>query len=176
MTYSETGGPTILVWGQPQPPADQSGGNCSGREESRALSSLCISLSSRHQSLLPAECSIWFRAQQPRTLQPMNCGPPGSPVHGIVQAGILEGGAISSSRGSCPPRDHTHVSYLSCIGSGVFTTAPPGKPPKQHFLILILQRRKLSLPFCGSKFTEGHSNPRIYRSKGHDELQSEKHK
>ena len=31
---------------------------------------------------------------------PGDCGPPGSPVHGILQARILEGVAISFSRGS----------------------------------------------------------------------------
>ena len=31
---------------------------------------------------------------------PMDCSPPGSSVHGIFQAGILESVAISSSRGS----------------------------------------------------------------------------
>ena len=36
---------------------------------------------------------------------PMDCSPLGSSVHGIFQAKILEWGAISSSRGSSPPRD-----------------------------------------------------------------------
>ena len=31
---------------------------------------------------------------------PMDCSPPGSPVHGILQAGILEWAAMSSSRQS----------------------------------------------------------------------------
>ena len=44
---------------------------------------------------------------------PMDCSPPGSSVHGILQARILEWAAISSSRGSFPSRDGTHV---SCIG------------------------------------------------------------
>ena len=39
---------------------------------------------------------------------PMNCSPPGSAVHGIFQARILESIAISFSRGSSPPRDQTH--------------------------------------------------------------------
>ena len=38
-----------------------------------------------------------------------------SSVHGIFQARILEWVAISSSRGSSQPRDHTHVSCISCI-------------------------------------------------------------
>ena len=41
---------------------------------------------------------------------------PGSSVHGILQAIILEWVAISSSRGSSWPRDHVHVCWGSCIG------------------------------------------------------------
>ena len=43
-------------------------------------------------------------------LTPMDCSPPGSSVHGIFQAGILECIAISFSRGSSLLRDWTHVS------------------------------------------------------------------
>ena len=46
----------------------------------------------------------------------MDYSPPGSAVHGILQARILEWVAISSSRGSSWPRDWTCLSYLSCIG------------------------------------------------------------
>ena len=34
----------------------------------------------------------------------------------------------SCSRGSFWPRDRTHISFISCIAGGFFTTAPPGKP------------------------------------------------
>ena len=44
---------------------------------------------------------------------PVNCSPPGSTVHGISQARILEWVATSFSRGSSQPRDRT---YISCIG------------------------------------------------------------
>ena len=49
------------------------------------------------------------------------CGPkdhslPGSSVHGIFPAWILEWVAISYSRGSPQFRDWTHISYISCIG------------------------------------------------------------
>ena len=47
---------------------------------------------------------------------PMDCNLPGSSVHGISQASILEWVAISSSRGSSPPRDQTHISCIFCIG------------------------------------------------------------
>ena len=56
---------------------------------------------------------------------PMDCSPPGSSVHGILQARILEWVAVSSSRGSSRPRDPTHV---CCIAGRFFTTEPPGKP------------------------------------------------
>ena len=46
---------------------------------------------------------------------PMDCSPPGSSVHGILQARILEWIAISFSRGSSWPRDRTHVSCVSCM-------------------------------------------------------------
>ena len=46
---------------------------------------------------------------------PMNCSPPGSSVHGISQARILDWIAISYSRGSSRLRDLTQVSCISCI-------------------------------------------------------------
>ena len=49
----------------------------------------------------------------------MDCSPPGSSVHGISQARILEWVAISYSRGSSWPRDWTWVSCVSCIGRQV---------------------------------------------------------
>ena len=45
--------------------------------------------------------------------------PPGSSVHGILQARILEWAAMPFSRESSQPRDQTHISYVSCIGSQV---------------------------------------------------------
>ena len=44
---------------------------------------------------------------------PMDCSPPGSSVHGIFQARILEWVAISFSRGSSQPRDQTQVSHIA---------------------------------------------------------------
>ena len=59
----------------------------------------------------------------PTLFQPMDCGPPGFSVRGIIQAGILEWVAISYSRGSSRPMDQTHVSSVSCIGRQVFITS-----------------------------------------------------
>ena len=43
----------------------------------------------------------------PTVCNPMDGSPPGSSVHEILQAGILERVAILFSRGSSPPRDQT---------------------------------------------------------------------
>ena len=53
--------------------------------------------------------------------------PPGSSVHGIFQARVLEWVAIPFSRGSSRPRDWTHVSWVSCIAGRILTTEPLGK-------------------------------------------------
>ena len=50
---------------------------------------------------------------------PMDCSPPGSSVHGILSARILEWVAMPSSRGSSRPRDRTHISYISSTGRWV---------------------------------------------------------
>ena len=43
----------------------------------------------------------------PTLCDPMDCSPPGSSVHGVFQARILEWVAISFSRGSSQPRSPT---------------------------------------------------------------------
>ena len=50
---------------------------------------------------------------------PMDCSPPGSSVHGILQARIPEWVAIPFSRGSSQPRDQTQI---LCTAGGFFTT------------------------------------------------------
>ena len=47
-----------------------------------------------------AACSV-----MPDSCDSMDCSPPGSSVHGIFQARILEWTAISSSRGFSQPKD-----------------------------------------------------------------------
>ena len=56
---------------------------------------------------------------------PVDCSPPGSSVHGVLQARILEWVAISFSRGSCWPRDWTQV---SCTAGGFTITELARKP------------------------------------------------
>ena len=64
----------------------------------------------------------------------MDCSPPGSSVHRILQARILEWVAMpySRSRGSSQSRsqiqfDVIRVSLVSCIGRLILPLVPPGK-------------------------------------------------
>ena len=63
---------------------------------------------------------------------PMGCSLPGSSVHGIFQARILEWVAMLFSRGSSRPRDQTLV---SCIAGRLYHLS--------HQLIVIVKNRLL---------------------------------
>ena len=63
----------------------------------------------------------------------MNCSLPGSSVHGIFQARILEWVVISFSRGSSQPRDQTRVSLLQ---ADALASEPPGKWLTSHYFII----------------------------------------
>ena len=52
----------------------------------------------------------------PTLCNPMDCSLPDSSVHGVLQARILEWVAMPSTRRSSPPRDQTHISYVSFTG------------------------------------------------------------
>ena len=61
----------------------------------------------------------------PTFCDPVDCSPPGSSPHEILQARILEWVAIPFSKESSQPRNWTQV---SCI-TGIFSMSePPGKP------------------------------------------------
>ena len=61
------------------------------------------------------ECGIESEVAElyPTLCKPVDCSPPGSSVHGIPQARILECVAIPFSRGSSQPRDRTQVSLIT---------------------------------------------------------------
>ena len=67
--------------------------------------------------------TLWVTQSCLTLCSPVDCSPPGSSVHGILQARILEWFAKPSSRGSSWPRDQTHVCYVSCIAGKFFTTS-----------------------------------------------------
>ena len=69
---------------------------------------------------------------------------PGSSVHGISQAGILEWVGISFSRGLSGPRNRTHISF---IGGGFFTTELPGE---SHNGILFSHKKEWINAICNN--------------------------
>ena len=58
-------------------------------------------------------CCAQLLQSCPTLCDPTDCSPPGSSVHGISQARILESVAMPSSRGSSWPRDQTCVSCIA---------------------------------------------------------------
>ena len=80
--------------------------------------------------------SIWYATGEERKKErevtlscltlcdPVDCSPPGSSVHGILQARILEWVVISFSRGYSQPRDR----ILPALQADALSSEPPGKP------------------------------------------------
>ena len=74
----------------------------------------------------------------PTLCDPMDCSPPGSSVHGIFQAWILEWVAVSFSRGSSWPRDRTRV---SCIVGRCFTIWATRETHQKHRRVVVSFKR-----------------------------------
>ena len=68
---------------------------------------------------------LWSCSVVSDSLQPHRLQLPGSSVHGIFQARVLEWFAISFSRGSSGLRDWTQVSHVA--GKNALPSEPPGK-------------------------------------------------
>ena len=68
-----------------------------------------------HHSTMRSKACVCAKSLQscPTLCDPMNCSPPGSSVHGILQARILEWVAMPSSRGFSRHRDQTQVSHIA---------------------------------------------------------------
>ena len=66
---------------------------------------------------------------------PLDCSPPGSSVHWISKARILEWIGICFSRGSSQPRDWTHI---SCLAGRFVTTEPPGEKKKKKYIYIYI--------------------------------------
>ena len=88
--------------------------------------------------------------------EPMNCSPPGSSAHGILQARILEWVAIPSSTGSSRPRDRT---WVSCIAGRFFTFWATGKSILPNNCILgFLSQKNKNLCSYKTLYTNVHSS------------------
>ena len=98
--------------------------------ESRERGLYCMSQAGKRsklkiRSVVSTECELCVEVKGESVsgsvvsnCDPMDCNPPGSSVHGILQATVLEWVAIYFSRGSSQPRAWTQV----CIAGGLFTT------------------------------------------------------
>ena len=92
--------------------------------------SLCIftEIYSHHHYLIPEYLRAKLLQSCLTVCNPMDCSPPGSSVHGILQARILEWVAIPPL-GDLPNSGMEPKSLTSpALAGRFFTTEPPGKP------------------------------------------------
>ena len=119
-------GQGLLEWGQRRketPPH----GTCS-----RGAACVDVSLPG------PLRESVLSCFRRVRLCDPVDCSPPGSSVHGISQARLLEWVATPPCSVSSRPRDRTRVSYVSCIGRRVLQHhlgRPPRAVPSELFAV-----------------------------------------
>ena len=85
----------------------------------------------------------------------MDCSPPSSSVHGILQARSLEWVAIPFSRGSSWPRDRT---WVSCTAGRFFTNWATREAPSPYFIhIPLVFTTKFPFPVPESHVSVGSS-------------------
>ena len=90
----------------------------------------------------------------PTLCHPMDCSPPGSSVHGILQARIPEWVAMPSSGGSFRPRNRTQLSYVSSTGWWVLSHQHPlGSPHTKHaiFIPILISRQHIQGGHSGQR-------------------------
>ena len=72
----------------------------------------------------------------PSLCSSIDCSPPGSSVHGIVQARILEWVAISYSRGTSGPWIKPESLTSPALAVGSLPLVPPGKPYQLYIYMI----------------------------------------
>ena len=107
-------------------------------------------------SLLPGSflsllCGVCILSCVPLFCDPLDGSLPGSSLHGILQARILEWVVISFSRGSSWPKDQTHD---SCIGKWILYhwatgEAPPNKYQERMKVTIRESQRRYRWPSLG---------------------------
>ena len=101
----------------------------------------------------------------PTLCDPMDCCPPGSSVHGILQARILEWVAIPSSRGSSWLRDWTNISCISCTGRQILYHCSTWEAPLHSWAeINLILWSDLHLWFPLTLRFTTHFSPQIWSS------------
>ena len=98
------------------------------------------------------KCLKWSEVAQscPTLCNPMDCSPPGSSVHAILQARILEWVAISFSSGSFRPRDWTQVSHIAGRCFNLWATR------EAHMKCLLLLSHFSCVRLCATPLTAAH--------------------
>ena len=91
----------------------------------------------------------------PTLCDPKDCSPPGSSVHGILQARILQWVAISFSRGSFLPRDQTHEPLLLQWQVDFLPLNHQGRP--KHLVFKYLLCKHLVFTWCLRVFVVIHT-------------------
>ena len=74
----------------------------------------------------------------------MDCSPPGSSVHGILQARVLEWVAMPSSRVSSWPRDQTPVSHIVGRFFTIWATREDSSDSGRLFQFILLSNEQIS--------------------------------
>ena len=118
-----------------------------------------------HAKLLQSSC--------PALCNPMDCSPPGSSGHGILQARILQGVAMPSSRASSLPRVKPRPLMSPVLASVFFTTSASWEAHiGSHICVKIELQRKMPLVRRKTSSTliwklQGHPTPVLLPGKSH---------
>ena len=107
---------------------------------------LCSECSTDHPFPISLPClekvKVLVAQSCPILCNPMDCSLPGSSVHGILQAKILEWVVISFSRGSFQPRNRTQV---SCTADRFFTLWATREAPPSAWVSLFPETHNIEI-------------------------------
>ena len=103
----------------------------------------CLQYSRYHDIVVALACAQSLQLC-PALCNHMDCSPPGSSVHRILLARIVEWVAMPSSRGYSQPTDWTQVFCIFLIAGEFFTTEPLGKPNDFSFRSVQVSRSIMS--------------------------------
>ena len=100
-----------------------------------------------HRLLSNCSCGVLSRSIKSTLCKLLDCSPPGSSVHGMVQARILEQIAISFSGASSPCSDWTCASCISYFAGRFFTCWAIREAPKSSQQDIPAQAWSLKCPW-----------------------------
>ena len=103
----------------------------------------CLQYSRYHDIVVALACAQSLQLC-PALCNHMDCSPPGSSVHRILLARIVEWVAMPSSRGYSQPTDWIQVFCIFLIAGEFFTTEPLGKPNDFSFRSVQVSRSIMS--------------------------------